>query len=171
MAAELRRLRYTRLGRIDAKGRIRKCYRYQDMMTTYDKLKSLPDSQQYLKPGVTCGQLDAIAYIISDNEATQHLNKPKTRPPETVQCPSLLRLIYGLERAVYAAYSRRSLRPGSRRACHPVPGNIFCESIRSRNCPPTILLTILATDAAMIEGQQGRAADQPWSKPCVERKR
>ena len=37
----------------DAKGKQRKIYRYEDMMTPYDKLKSLPHSSRYLKPGVS----------------------------------------------------------------------------------------------------------------------
>jgi len=59
---------------LDAKGRLRKRYRYKDMMTPYDKLKSLPNPEQYLKPGVTFEQIDAIAFAISDNEAAQRLN-------------------------------------------------------------------------------------------------
>lgn len=62
---------------IDAKGRRRKRYRYQDMMTPYDKLKSLPNAAHYLKPGVTFDKLDAIAHRISDNEAAQQLNQAR----------------------------------------------------------------------------------------------
>ena len=61
----------------DAKGRVRKRYRYQDMMTPYDKLKSLPNAAQHLKPGFTFEKLDAIAYRMSDNEAAQLLNAAK----------------------------------------------------------------------------------------------
>lgn len=59
---------------VDPKGRVRKRYRYELMMTPYDKLKSLPEANQYLKTGVTFEQLDAIAHAISDNEAAQRLN-------------------------------------------------------------------------------------------------
>jgi hypothetical protein len=62
---------------IDAKGRLRKCYRYEDMMTPYDKLKSLPDAAHYLKPDITFEQLDAIARTMSDNEAAQRLNQAR----------------------------------------------------------------------------------------------
>ena len=62
---------------IDAKGRVRKRYRYEAMMTPYDKLKSLPDAQQYLKPGQTFEQLDAIACAMSDNDAARHLNEAR----------------------------------------------------------------------------------------------
>ena len=58
----------------DAKGRQRKRYPYKLMMTPYEKLKSLPEAQQYLKHDITFKQLDAQADEISDNEAAQRLN-------------------------------------------------------------------------------------------------
>jgi transposase InsO family protein len=58
----------------DAKGRQRKRYPYKLMMTPYEKLKSLTEAQQYLKPGITFDQLDALASAISDNDAAQRLN-------------------------------------------------------------------------------------------------
>ena len=58
----------------DAKGRQRKRYPYQLMMTPYEKLKSLPKPEQFLKPEITFVQLDAQASAISDNEAAQRLN-------------------------------------------------------------------------------------------------
>lgn len=57
----------------DAKGRQRKRYRYERMMTPYEKLKSLPNAEQWLKPGVSFQSLDDIAYAISDNEAAKRL--------------------------------------------------------------------------------------------------
>lgn len=63
---------------VDARGRIRKRYRYEDMMTPFEKLKSLPGADHYLKPGITFEQLDAIAYSISDNEAARRLNQART---------------------------------------------------------------------------------------------
>jgi hypothetical protein len=62
---------------VDPKGRVRKRYRYEQMMTPYEKLKSLPQARQYLKPGITFEQLDAIAHAISDNEAAQRLNRAR----------------------------------------------------------------------------------------------
>ncbi len=58
----------------DAKGRSRKRYPCKLMMTPYEKLKSLPNAQQFLKPGITFQQLDARASAMSDNEAAQRLN-------------------------------------------------------------------------------------------------
>jgi transposase InsO family protein len=61
----------------DAKGKLRKRYRYEDMQTPYEKLKSLPQATRYLKPGITFQQLDAIATECSDNEAAQRLNNAR----------------------------------------------------------------------------------------------
>lgn len=64
---------------VDAKGRLRKLYRYEDMMTPYDKLKSLPGASRYLEQGVTFERLDAIAYAMSDNEAASQLNRARAQ--------------------------------------------------------------------------------------------
>ncbi|MEN8259411.1 MAG: hypothetical protein ABFS02_02290 [Pseudomonadota bacterium] len=48
---------------INPKGRLRKHYRYEDMMTPYEKLKSLPNAQHYFKPGIIFDYLDAIASL------------------------------------------------------------------------------------------------------------
>ena len=61
----------------DAKGRQRKRYPYKLMMTPYEKFKSLPLAEQYLKPSITFEKLDAQAAAISDNEAAQRLNEAR----------------------------------------------------------------------------------------------
>ena len=48
------------------------------MMTPYEKLKSLPEAQQFLKPGITFLQLDAQARAMSDNETAKRLNDART---------------------------------------------------------------------------------------------
>lgn len=65
--------------RTDAKGKERKVYRYENLMTPYDKLKSLPDAKDYLKPGVTFEILDAVALQISDNQAAEQLQKARQK--------------------------------------------------------------------------------------------
>lgn len=64
---------------IDARGRLRKRYRYEHMMTPYEKLKSLPNAHHYLKPGTTFQQLDAEACAMSDNDAARQLNQARAR--------------------------------------------------------------------------------------------
>ena len=60
--------------RTDAKGRERKRYPYNLMMTPYEKLKSLPQAEQFLRNGLSFEQLDVQAHAISDNDAAQRLN-------------------------------------------------------------------------------------------------
>jgi transposase InsO family protein len=62
---------------VDAKGRVRKRYRYDQMMTPYDKLKSLPSAASFLRPGVCFDTLDAIALHTSDNDAARALNQAR----------------------------------------------------------------------------------------------
>ena len=68
----------------DTKGRQKKRYRYEHMMTPYEKLKSLPDAEQFLKPGLTFQSLDDIAYAISDNEAAKRLQEARHQLFESI---------------------------------------------------------------------------------------
>ena len=68
----------------DIKGKERKCYRYEKIMTPYEKFKSLPEASRYLKPGVTFEQLDAIAANMSDNESATLLNKARQQLFKTI---------------------------------------------------------------------------------------
>jgi len=62
---------------IDAKGRQRKRYSYENMMTPYEKLRSLPEAKQYLKPGNTWKALDRLASEMSDHEAARQMNESR----------------------------------------------------------------------------------------------
>ena len=62
---------------VDEKGKQRKKYKLCDMMTPYDKLKSIEGAQQYLKPGVTFKMLDDIAEAMSDNQVADHLQEQR----------------------------------------------------------------------------------------------
>lgn len=64
---------------IDEKGRQRKRYPFEQMMTPCDKLRSLPNAQQFLKPGTTLDSLDATARKMSDNEAATQMNQARTK--------------------------------------------------------------------------------------------
>lgn len=52
-------------------------------MTPYDKLKSLPRAEQYLKPDLTLATLDEIALQISANQAADPLQKARQKLFET----------------------------------------------------------------------------------------
>ncbi len=54
------------------------------MMTPYEKLKSLPKSEKYLKDGVTFEIMDKIAYAITDNESADRLQKARQQLFKTI---------------------------------------------------------------------------------------
>ena len=62
---------------INAKGKQQKTYPYKNMMTPFERLKSLPDVEQYLKPSITLDVLDEYALQMSDNEAADCLQKAR----------------------------------------------------------------------------------------------
>jgi transposase InsO family protein len=62
---------------IDKKGKQKKKYEYKNMMTPYEKLKTLENAEQYLKEGITFKKLDDIAKKMTDNEAAERLQKQR----------------------------------------------------------------------------------------------
>ncbi|HEY6406040.1 MAG TPA: hypothetical protein VIY29_01090 [Ktedonobacteraceae bacterium] len=69
----------------DSKGRIRKRYRFEDMMTPYEKLKSLPNASAFLKPGMSFEALDGFTAATSDNEAARQMNQARARLFQSIQ--------------------------------------------------------------------------------------
>ncbi len=61
----------------DEKGKQRKKYHYDKMMTPYEKLKSLEQAENYLKEFQSFEQLDKEAYQMSDNKFTDQMNIAK----------------------------------------------------------------------------------------------
>jgi hypothetical protein len=61
----------------DRKGKIKKKCRYQDYSTPYEKLRSIPDAQIYLKEGITLEMLHKIDKKYTNNEIVEkvQLNK------------------------------------------------------------------------------------------------
>ena len=64
---------------IDHKGKQKKKYRYEDMMTPYEKFLSLPRCSQYLKRGVILKKLNAFASKMTDNEAVEQMNSARDK--------------------------------------------------------------------------------------------
>jgi len=62
---------------VDKRGKEKK--KYDVYMTAYEKLKSLPNAEQYLKDRVTFTELDKIAYAFSDNEWAEKMQKAKQK--------------------------------------------------------------------------------------------
>ena len=63
--------------KINSKGKIIKSYPLCNYMTPYDKLKSIPDIESYLKPGIDLKDLERIALTKSDNEFAEEMQKAK----------------------------------------------------------------------------------------------
>ena len=61
----------------DKNGKQKKVYRYKEMMTPYEKFRSLACASQYLKSGITFKKLNAFANEITDNEAAEQLNSAR----------------------------------------------------------------------------------------------
>ena len=63
---------------IDQRGKIKRKYPYQKVMTPYEKFKSLHVAESYLRPGVTLESLDDIARQMSDNEFAERMVKARS---------------------------------------------------------------------------------------------
>jgi transposase InsO family protein len=63
---------------IDRKGKVNKKYPYEKIKTPYEKLKSLPCVESYLRPGITLNKLDAIANQMSDNQFAERMVKARS---------------------------------------------------------------------------------------------
>ena len=63
--------------RTEQKGKERKSYRYEGMMTPSEKLKSLPRAKHDLNPTVPFEILDVTAHQLSDNQAADLLQKAR----------------------------------------------------------------------------------------------
>lgn len=69
---------------VDKKGKIKKDY--NQWLTPYEKLKSLENAEQYLKPEFSFSELDKTAYEKSDNDFAKEVQKEKIK---------LFKMIYG----------------------------------------------------------------------------
>lgn len=58
----------------DKRGKIRKFYKESDIMTPYEKLKYLPNFEQYLRDGITAEDLSVKESMLSDNDAAAQMN-------------------------------------------------------------------------------------------------
>ena len=63
----------------DQKGKVKKIYRPDDFQTPYEKLKSISESNKYLKEGISFATLDKIVYSKTDNEMAAAVQKHRSR--------------------------------------------------------------------------------------------
>lgn len=64
---------------INAKGKEIRKYPQEKYMIPYEKFKSLPNAEQYLKPEITFANLDKIAYAKSDIEYAEYMQEEKIK--------------------------------------------------------------------------------------------
>jgi transposase InsO family protein len=68
---------YFAVDNIDAKGKIRKTYPHDQIMTPWERLKSIPKYETYLKLGITSQSLEHQANEMSDNDAAKQVQKAR----------------------------------------------------------------------------------------------
>ena len=68
----------------DSKGKDKKTYPYECMMTPYDKLKSIENATNYLKPDITFEILDKVALSQNDDQAAEQLQKERSKLFKTI---------------------------------------------------------------------------------------
>jgi len=73
---------------LDARGKRQRRYRAEDYATPYEKLKSLPKAEQYLKPGISLTQLDSFARAMSDTDCARKLRAAKIKLLRTCKTES-----------------------------------------------------------------------------------
>jgi hypothetical protein len=64
---------------LNKKGKPVKTYPYENMMTPYEKLKSLPNAKTYLKPDVDFKKLDQQVMAMTDNACAELLQKERNK--------------------------------------------------------------------------------------------
>ena len=64
---------------IDHRGKIKKSYPYQEVMTPYGRLKLVPNAESYLRPGVTLEKLGTIANQMSDNQFAERMVNARSK--------------------------------------------------------------------------------------------
>ena len=64
---------------IDSKGRIKKRYPYEEVMTPYERLKTIPRAESYLRPGVALEKLWTIANQMSDNQFAERMVNARSK--------------------------------------------------------------------------------------------
>jgi hypothetical protein len=68
---------YFAVDKIDAKGKIQKTYPHDQIMTPWERLKSIPAYEICLKPSITSRSLDRQANAMSDNDAAKQVQKAR----------------------------------------------------------------------------------------------
>ena len=69
---------------VDAKGRVRRRYPHDQVVTPYDRLRGLDGAEGFLKPGVSFADLDRAAHAVSDLAALREVNRARAELFRTI---------------------------------------------------------------------------------------
>src|SRR6266849_233692 len=64
---------------VDARGKRKRKYKMDDYRTPYEKLKSLPKAEEYLKQELNFAQMDQVALRMSDTECARQMGEAKRK--------------------------------------------------------------------------------------------
>ena len=70
---------YFAVDRVDAKGKVRRTYPHDQIMTPWERLKTIADYARYLKPETNGPMLELEAKAMSDNDAALQVQKARKR--------------------------------------------------------------------------------------------
>ena len=70
---------YFAVDEMDAKGKIRKTYPHDQIMTPWERLKTISAYENYLKSGITSQSLEHDANALSDNDAARNVQEARKR--------------------------------------------------------------------------------------------
>lgn len=70
---------YFAVDTIDPKGKIRKTYPHNQIMTPWERLKTIPAYEDFLKPGITSQSLEHDANALRDNDAASKVQQARKR--------------------------------------------------------------------------------------------
>jgi len=73
----------------DQRGKRQRQYKAEDYRTPLEKLQSLPEAEQFLKPGVSLPELEKRALAISDTECAVRMNAAKMKLLRQCKTPAL----------------------------------------------------------------------------------
>jgi hypothetical protein len=74
---------------LDERGKRQRKYKIEDYRTPFEKLQSLPEAAQLLKPGLSLPDLEKRALAISDTECARRMSAAKAPLLRQCQTPSL----------------------------------------------------------------------------------
>jgi hypothetical protein len=74
---------------LDERGKRQRKYKMADYRTPFEKLQSLPEAAQFLKPGLSLPELEKRALAISDTECARRMSAAKAKLLRQCQTPSL----------------------------------------------------------------------------------